>query len=438
MLRLMRQLNIFKTSSSRNRYLKKDKIMKTRISNIRIIGIIVFALITHISFSQKSINISGRIINAENKEPLSYVNISLQDKNIGTISNKEGYFIFKCPEEYEDNTLIISCIGYESYTKKLAAFSNSMNIIELKPATIILDEVVVREKTALGIIKEALQKMPENYDIVPYIMTGFYRETIMENKNYIKYAEGVIDIYREIENDDLIKLIKGRTKEDNQYESSKMTIINIGGPGACLYRDLAKHKREFLNEKYFEHYEYKIKSITNYKGKSVYEIIFDRKEDDKKARHKGELYIDVNSLALIKVNYRFNDWGIKNRQPGFMTKTMFKMMKMDIEIYDTEISVNYEEVNGIWYLKNIKYYDAVLVTKKKKQFLYETQKDLLISSISKNNVGKFSKDEILSTNKEFRKQVGEYDQEFWENYNIIEVTKAQKIQMDDMKYEEIN
>lgn len=417
---------------------EKNKKMKLQISSIITLGIIIIPFFfQELAFSQNPIKISGRIINVKNKKPISYVNISLLGKSIGTISNEDGYFIFKYPEEDTNDTLIISCMGYESYIKKLTTFNDSMNLIELSPVTIILDEVVVKARTALGIIKESIKKLSENYNTVPVIMTGFYRETIMENQSYIKYAEGVIGIYREKDNDDLVKLIKGRQKEDNQYESGKMTTINIGGPGGCLNQDLSIHFREFLDEKYLNHYNYKIESITNFKGQSVYVILFNTKEGNKKARYSGELYIDVNSLAFLKVNYRLNARGLKDKQPGFITKTMLKTAKMDIEIYNTEISANYEEVNGLWYLKNIKYYHAMLVTKKKKQFLYETQKDLLISSISKNNVKKFSKEETLSTNKEFRKQVGEYDKEFWENYNIIEVTKAQKIQIDDMKDEEV-
>ena len=41
--------------------------MKKDILKIEIIGTVVFALITHISFSQNPIKISGRIIDAEKK-----------------------------------------------------------------------------------------------------------------------------------------------------------------------------------------------------------------------------------------------------------------------------------------------------------------------------------------------------------------------------------
>ena len=59
----------------------------------------------------------------------------------------------------------------------------------------------------------------------------------------------------------------------------------------------------------------------------------------------------------------------------------------------------------------------------------------MISSLLRNNVAKFPKKEILSGHKEFRKQVGKYDKEFWKNNNIIEITNSQKIQIDNIKGE---
>ena len=408
--------------------------MKTRISNIRIIGIIVFALITHISFSQKSINISGRIINAENKEPLSYVNISLQDKNIGTISNKEGYFIFKCPEEYEDNTLIISCIGYESYTKKLATFSNSMNIIELKPATIILDEVVVRGKTALGIIKEALQKMPENYNTTPYIMTGFYRELIREKQDLHKYAEGVIDTYHEIGNKDLIKLIKGRKKENlKAFGVHKKADPTLGGPIGCFYKDITNYSREFFNDEYFKYYDFTIEGMTSVNGKPAYIISFDKNPEAKKGRYKGFIYIDKFSKAVISINYEYNEYGLRKSQPDAVQRSLAKLIVgITFESLGSFTTVNYTEINGKWYLKSVKYKIIDKLIRKKKVYIYTTEKDLMISEINKENIKKFNDDELLNPQKEFSKQVGEYDEEFWKNYNIIKATESQKVLIDDM------
>lgn len=387
-----------------------------------------------VSFSQDKVKIQGRVIDEENKEPLSYVNISLQNKNIGCISNEEGDFLFTFWEDYNNDTLNFSCVGYKTTHVILADLNDTLNIIELVPAPILLSEVIIKPEAAIDIIKEAINNIPKNYLTNPYNMIGFYRELIREKQDFHKYAEGIIGVYREKGEKELIKLVKGRKRENlKAFGVHKKANPTLGGPIGCFYKDITSYEREFFNNKYLKYYDYKIDGITSINEKPVYIISFNKKPEAKKGRYKGKIFIDKLSKAIIRANYEYNEYGIRKSRPDAIQRGLAKIIVgVTFESLGSFASVNYTEINGKWYLKSVKYKIVDKLTKKKKVYIYTTEKELMISEINKEEIRKFNKEELLNTKKEFSKQIGEYDEEFWKNYNTLKVTKSQKMLIDDM------
>ncbi len=94
------------------------------------------------SFSQTQI--IGKVINAKNQNPLSYVNIGIKEKNIGTVSKEDGSFAITIPIENQGDSLTFSIVGYyESNLSIKDLLSDKNAIIKLKEKTTQLDEVVI-------------------------------------------------------------------------------------------------------------------------------------------------------------------------------------------------------------------------------------------------------------------------------------------------------
>ncbi|HRP57084.1 carboxypeptidase-like regulatory domain-containing protein [Agriterribacter sp.] len=55
--------------------------------------------------------IRGVVYDAETKAPLSYVNIGIKNKNIGTVSRANGTFSIEIPAQNEVDTLTFSMVG---------------------------------------------------------------------------------------------------------------------------------------------------------------------------------------------------------------------------------------------------------------------------------------------------------------------------------------
>lgn len=67
-----------------------------------------------ISSISQDITISGRILNRENNEPVSYVAIQYKNSMSGTISNQVGEYEIKLKPELFNDSLVISSLGYKT------------------------------------------------------------------------------------------------------------------------------------------------------------------------------------------------------------------------------------------------------------------------------------------------------------------------------------
>ena len=90
-------------------------------------------------------NLVGRVFDLEKQQPISNANIFIDNKNIGTTTNEDGYFILFL-EGYSLNNkinLVIKFIGYEE--KKIFLYvkdnENNLGTIYLKPKSIKLDTI---------------------------------------------------------------------------------------------------------------------------------------------------------------------------------------------------------------------------------------------------------------------------------------------------------
>lgn len=94
-------------------------------------------------FGQQAI--TGRVISAQTKTAISFATVGLIKKNIGTTANEEGFFSLAFTSNQVD-TLIFSCVGYE--TLKLPInFNQYQNLtIELSEKISVLAEVIVSNK----------------------------------------------------------------------------------------------------------------------------------------------------------------------------------------------------------------------------------------------------------------------------------------------------
>jgi hypothetical protein len=364
----------------------------------------------------------GKLVDQLTNKPVLFANVYVDGTNIGTVSNSEGEFILKVPTNLQTKKINISHLGYKTVQIMVSDFRNEENTFTVTPETLTLKELIVRTNDPISLIRGALKNIPDNYGYSPYLCTAFYREAIMQNKQYVGIAEAVLDIYKsrytnEIEND-RIKIFKGRKSQDVKKMDTLIFKLQ-GGHNVAVLLDLAKNPQSFMSEEYFNSYDFKPVTLATVEGKETYMIEFSQKKDVTEPFYEGRLYLDFNTLAIKRAEFAISPVGlpyadkylVKKKPAGTIVKTMSGAYVVD-----------YREVNNRWTLSHVRYEVKFKVDKKRQLFnkVYTSTVDLAITNKDTVNVSKFKYSSVLKPNEVFVEHVADYyDENFWGSYNII-------------------
>lgn len=151
----------------------------------------ILLLIPILCFSQKN-SFQGKVIDEKTKEAIPFVNIGVEGKPLGTITDDRGFFSISNIKT--DNNLVFSCIGYKSKRLSYNEISNT-KIISLTPQARELSEVTITGMTAKAVIKEALKRIDENYHTSDIYLDVSYSQT-RENKDSIFFMTNLKGIYK--------------------------------------------------------------------------------------------------------------------------------------------------------------------------------------------------------------------------------------------------
>lgn len=114
---------------------------------MKLIIIIFTSLVFSLNCNSQTKKIEGEIRNFENNEPLSYVNIGIANKTVGTVSNAKGFFILELNEKIKQtDTVIFSYIGFKTEKFLVSELNRKENNILLSSENMELDEVIVSSK----------------------------------------------------------------------------------------------------------------------------------------------------------------------------------------------------------------------------------------------------------------------------------------------------
>jgi hypothetical protein len=112
---------------------------------------IIYLIILLFAFTTGSLSqvYSGHVIDRRNQHPVPFANIGIPGKNTGTVSDSEGWFKIELNSDFDNDTLCISCIGFEQKKYSIRQLkSDTQNtrrlIIELIHKTYNLEEVHIK------------------------------------------------------------------------------------------------------------------------------------------------------------------------------------------------------------------------------------------------------------------------------------------------------
>ncbi|MDT0648334.1 carboxypeptidase-like regulatory domain-containing protein [Zunongwangia sp. F260] len=368
----------------------------------------------------------GIVVNSETDDPIASASIAVNRSNITTISNSDGEFSLRVPTSILPVTVTVSMLGYNSKSLPLDYFSNN-NRVELVSNVEELSEINIFDaKDPKALVDKMLQKKDENYFTDQTLMTSFYRETIKRRRTNVSLSEAVVKIYKSPHNsnkEDLVSIFKARKSTDyNKLDTLALKLR--GGPFNALYLDLIKYTEYVLEPGMTANYEYTFDEPTKINDNYIYVVNFEEK-DKSSPWYFGQLFIDAQSLTLVRAEYNLNVDDKRTASRMFVKK---KPSGSKVYPVDLAYKVDYAEKDGKWHYA---YGNAVMeyvVNWKRKIFnsRYTINSEMVITDWEKySDLVEQKKTEFIDPYVVMSDDVsGFYDAEFWGNNNIIEPEKS--------------
>ena len=369
----------------------------------------------------KNTVIRGYIFDNENKSVLPYATIGIEEENIGTIANTEGYFTLKIPASLAGTSLVVSHMGYMSQRVPVQLLNEQQVDFYMNRRIISIQEVIIRYIDPNAIVAKALDQRIINNAVEPVYLTTFYREGVQKNKKYISYSEAVFKVFKSSytlsEHSDQVKMLKSRKIQDDNLRDTVFLKLKAGVLSA-LQLDIAKCIPGFLDLTTPAEYNYTYSDLVSYNAKDAYAITFVQKEDLQKALYAGTIYIEKESFAILGADFEINKDYIDIAADELVLK---KSRRLIVKLEKINYSVSYMPFNGKYYLKHARC-DIQLKTRLRNRLSsdnFNTFLELATCNIDTNNVERFPRQEVMKPNVVFSDHAFSTTDDFWGDFNVI-------------------
>jgi CubicO group peptidase (beta-lactamase class C family) len=359
--------------------------------------------------------VKGKITNTSN-EPLSGASIVLPGTGTGTVTNSAGIFALKIPSSKSGDTLHISHLGY--HTAFVPVKPLRYITCALQASALSLKEVVVQAEDPVQIIRQAIQRIPDNY-FDEYVTSGFYRTATRKEQAYIQLSEAVFDIYNGRKNQ--LRLKKMRTISD---ERATHGIELASKPKHLFKYDFVRHMPEsdIFGRGGLRDHRFVLKGIVDHRGEEAYRITFDQRDGLKKALYKGTVYISTSSLAFLSLEYGYSPKGITYARYGDApTRALMKLLDIDIDLLKDDNRMVYRKSGGKWVLSDAMN-NTVFGFKSRRNhynFRADARLDYIVTDVDTLQRESFAAKEVLGANKFIEQQEADTAAGFWQDYTIL-------------------
>lgn len=329
-------------------------------------------------YSQR-MEFQARIIDSSSYQAIAFSTIYLGEYR-GTISDEMGFFRIQFTREDLQDTLHISCIGYESEHIPVAMLQKTgLDTIYLHPGSVELSEIEVtakgkRSPGSRQIIRMAVRNILNNYPTFPLVHTGYYREYIKSGGEYINLFESILNIadpgYQSVDNFNAGLLYKRVNRQfqvdsllmrpyDNTDKFVPFSIMPIALNNELLIlrahdpvRNFNKHSLYFierLERDFVRNHDFSAPKLTYLDDRPFFLISM---KDNQKYRSggnriytSGSIYIDAYNYGIKRIEYESTmDNGVSRRR-------LFGL-NLEYALENDVYLLHYLSFNNLFYTRN--------------------------------------------------------------------------------------
>jgi len=401
--------------------------MKTLINHVlRFSFIVLFFSSYALSYSQTDngsyLTVTGKLKDSKTGEKIVYATVSVPGTGIGTVSNSEGEFTLKVSKSVNTDVFEIAHLSYTTTKFSISESLGKEKIFYLDPQVILLKEISVIPQDARSIVGRAFKNIKKNYSEVPNMLTGFYRETIRQRRDYLSISEAVVDIYKasyaSVQNDQ-VKIFKGR-KGTNVKKADTLMVQLQGGPNVAMLLDIVKNTDLSIALDNLDNYQFELVSFLTISDKPHWVISFKPVVEREEPLYIGKLYINQENFAITRAEFSLD---LRDEDKAARVFVQKKPMGLIFMPTSTSYLVNYKEQKGKYYLSYVRVDLKFRCDWKKRLFknYYTVMSEVAITDRHEDNITRFASQDVFRNNMVFAEKVENFkDADFWGEYNIIE------------------
>lgn len=401
--------------------------MKTLIQNaFRLSIIILFMSCFGAAYAQNGndsyYTISGLLKDAKSGEKIMYATITVPGSGIGTVSNSEGEFTLKISKSLNADFFEVSHLSYATTKFKISESLEKDKTYYIEPQSVMLSQISIVPKEARRTVEMAMKNIKKNYSTEPNMMTGFYRESVKQRRDYIAISEAVVDIYKaayENMQSDQVKIFKGR-KGANVKKADTLMVQMQGGPNVSLLLDIVKNTDLAIALNNLDNYNFEFGTMVNIDGQLNWVIDFSPNVIKDEPLYIGKLYISQDNMAITRAEFSLDLSDENKASSAFVLKKPAGLIFMPIT---TSYLVNYKETGGKYYLNYVRVDLKFRCDWKKRLFknYYTIVSELAITDRHEDNITRFAYQDLFRSSMVFSEKVQNFtDANFWGESNIIE------------------
>jgi hypothetical protein len=387
----------------------------------------LFLWVFTLTATSQTLLISGRVVDKKSKEPLPFASLRITEKSLGTVANENGEFTFLIPEEFRNEIVKVTMLGYTTYESPVWSLlsSNSKTVIMLNASPTLLNEVTVRDSlTGRDILDLTFNRLAENFESKPYLMHSFYRDIKKVGGTYVSLFEAAIKIYddsfeeprNKFKLHESVELVEARRSlgYDNKFTS-------YFKEGNLLENLLLQNPIRYylLNKDDSKQFKIERKPDSYYQDTETFVI------EQKTSEYTATLFISKKTFAVIRIEWTElpsnkvigRDKNLTGYEGG--TTKIFDFVRIQEKMF-----LNYVIINS-----KIKW---VSTATNQPKFETELLQQLLVNEVNVNTRERIIPEKRMRSGP-LNLQQFKYNKAFWDVYNFIQDPPENKKIMEDLK-----
>lgn len=282
----------------------------------KIAALVIAFFLPGILFAQnKTETIKGIVIDNATGKPVQYANIGIEGTFLGSASNASGQFEFNVPASEKNGYLYASAVGYETVKKAVSSINSGESIVlKMEPQSYKIEDVDISAQSLVlyRILREASQKISDNYLLGPLSSQAYYRNDITENGKLIHHREAAVEI------SDKTGYVKETPAQEQKDINYRFMEVRTNSPVSSLADgmtqmdellsyDIVRNSSGVLNNQFLHDYDLTLDKVTQLDGDSIWVINYTLNHPDIShtgdfyvTAYKGKIYISKKNYAVVK------------------------------------------------------------------------------------------------------------------------------------------